>query len=84
MELENIGDCDIYMKDLVNNTKTRLDQNYSYTFSAPAGSVNDRFIIAIENMTTGTDDTKVSEKPFKVYDSFGFINIELLDESWEG
>jgi len=84
MEMENIGNYDIFMKDLVNNTKTRLDHNYSFTFSSQAGPVRDRFIIAIENRTTGTDDMKDSEKPFRVYNSFGFINIELLDETWEG
>lgn len=84
MELDNIGDYDIYMKDLVNNTKTKLDDSYRFTFTAPAGAVKGRFVIAMENRTTGTEEWKISENPFRVYGSFGFINIELQDEAWEG
>jgi hypothetical protein len=84
IQLENTEDYAFLLRDLVEKININLRTTPDYTFSASAGTVKNRFVLSIVNLTTGIDDNTVSEKPFNIYSSFGFINIELMSDAWEG
>lgn len=84
IQLENVDNYDFYLKDLVENTVIKLNNVKKYAFSASEGTVKNRFIIKIENISTGVEEVAISDKPFNIYSSFGLLNIELLNDTWEG
>jgi hypothetical protein len=73
-----------YLKDLTENTTINLNEIKKYSFAATEGTVKNRFVITIENITTGIEDIIYSEKPFNIYASFGMLNIEILNDDWNG
>jgi hypothetical protein len=82
--LENMENYGFYLKDLKLNTTVNLKSNPEYSFSASKGTVKDRFVLIIENLSAGINDISVSDKPFNVYSSKGYINIELMSDMWDG
>jgi hypothetical protein len=84
IQLEGAEGYVFYLKDLVQNTKIKLNNSPKYSFSASEGTVRDRFILTIENASAGINDKFDSGKPFNVYSSKGYINIELMSDIWDG
>ena len=84
ISLENVENYGFYLKDLAQNFTVDLKSIPKYSFSALKGTVKDRFVLTIKNLSAGENDISASGKPFSIYSSFGFINIELMSDMWDG
>jgi hypothetical protein len=71
---------DKYNSDLV----VDLKKNPDYSFVSNSGSYDDRFLLKISKLSTEVDDNVTAKKPFNIYAFNDNLNIELLDQSWEG
>jgi hypothetical protein len=84
ISLENVENYGFYLKDLAQNFTVDLKSIPKYSFSSQKGTVKDRFVLTIKNLSAGEDDISASDKPFNIYSSYGFINIELMSDTWDG
>ena len=82
--MEGLDDYVFYLKDRVQNKTIRLNDDQKYSFSTSKGTVRDRFILSIRNISAGPENSINSDKPFNIYQSFGLLNIELISDAWEG
>jgi len=84
IQTEGLDNYIFYLKDRVQNTIIKLNDVQKYSFSTSKGTVNDRFILTVRNISAGTENSINSDKPFNIYQSFGLLNIELISDAWEG
>lgn len=84
IELEGAEGYGFYLKDIVQNTKIRIDNIPEYSFTSSAGTFRDRFVLIIENLTARAENPLNTDKPFNIYTAYDFLNIELLSDVWEG
>jgi hypothetical protein len=78
---------DSYKAELIDNSTgfiANLKTTPVLTFSAPVGSISDRFILKISNISTGTEIPTASKDIFNIFNGFGFINIQTLSDDWDG
>ena len=81
LQLENAGNYLIYLEDLDQNVKIRLDQTEKYSFATDKGSFADRFIISINSLSENPED--LGKEQFKLYAFNEMINIIPLTNEWE-
>ena len=84
IQMEGLDNYAFYLKDRVQNTNIKLNNVQKYSFSTSKGTVRDRFVLTIKNISAGTENDISSDKPFNIYQSFGLLNIELMSDAWEG
>ena len=84
IQMEGLDDYVFYLKDRLQNKTIRLNDVPKYSFSTSKGTVKDRFILTIRNISAGPETSINSEKPFNIYQSSGLLNIELISDAWEG
>ena len=84
MEILELTNYSVMLKDLSTNSTIDLKSVSEYPFTADAGLLKDRFILAITNMTTGIEDPVNEEDIFSIYHGFGSINILPLSDQWDG
>jgi len=84
ISVENMGNYTFYLKDLTQNFTIDLNSIRKYSFSASKGTIKDRFILIINNLSSGISENPDSDKPFNVYSSFGYLNIEPMSDMWDG
>jgi len=85
IQMEGLDNYVFYLKDRLQNTTIKLNDVQKYSFSTPKGTVKDRFILTVRNISSAGNGTSINpEKPFNIYQSFGMLNIELLSDAWEG
>jgi len=82
--LDNVDDLTFYLRDLEQKTRVNLRENKGFSFNAPGGLVKNRFVLTVENTTALRNAETKQENPFNIYSSLGMLNIELLNEQWEG
>lgn len=82
--LDNVDDLTFYLRDLEQKTRVNLRENKGFSFNAPGGLVKNRFVLTVENTTALRNTETKQENPFNIYSSLGMLNIELLNEQWEG
>lgn len=81
LQLENAGNYLIYLEDLDQNVKIRLDQTEKYSFATGQGSFTDRFIISISSLSENPEE--LGKEQFKLYAYNEMINILPLTSEWE-
>jgi len=81
---QSLEEYDIYLIDKTTGSETDLKKTPSLSFSAPAGLINNRFLIKISNITIGIEDPKTGDDQFNIYNGFGLINIQTLADEWDG
>lgn len=75
----------VKLKDTYTGLTTDLKTNPVVTFSAAKGTLSDRFVLLISDITTGVEDNPVvSVKPFNIYPAFSSVNIQTLSDEWDG
>jgi hypothetical protein len=84
IQMKGLDDYIFYLKDRVQNTTIKLNDVQKYSFSTSKGTVKDRFILTVRNISAGPENSINSDKPFNIYQSFGLLNIELMSDAWEG
>lgn len=83
-QLQGLDNYNVYLTDKTTGFTADLKTSPDVTFSASAGSLNDRFILKISNVSTGTEDLFSADNSFNIYQSFDNINIQTLADSWDG
>ena len=84
MEIQELANYKVSLKDKSTGSTVDLNSVKEYSFSAPAGEIKDRFILAITNLSTDIEDPLAAEKLFNIYHGFGLINIQPLSDEWDG
>jgi autotransporter-associated beta strand protein len=83
-ELNGLENYSVTLKDISNNTTLNLKTGNSLTFSTQAGDFEDRFLLTITNVTTGTEEITLPASLFNIYAFNGILNIQLLSDNWDG
>jgi len=84
-QLQGLENYNVTLTDKGNsNFITDLKNTGNYTFSSDAGTFPDRFVITIGAITTGVPDVIIPDKVFNVFEFNGTLNIEVLNDAWEG
>lgn len=83
-QIEGLGNYYIYLIDNKNKVTVSLNNNPEYRFYSTGGISDDRFILRITD-TGAEGETKTTEnKPFNIYSALKFINIQTLNDDWDG
>jgi len=86
-EIDGLDNYKATLTDNVNNITIDLKTTPSLSFAAPGGVVAGRFILKIDKVTavtTAVPETTLNVKPFNIYSSNGFVNIQTLSDIWNG
>jgi len=84
-QIQNLDKDSIKLKDTYTGITYDLKKTPEVSFSTGKGTLSDRFILIISDITTGVQDNPVmTGKPFNVYSAFNFINIQTLADEWDG
>jgi hypothetical protein len=84
-QLQGLDNYNLTLTDKGNsNFITDLKTAGSYTFSSNAGTFPDRFVITIGTVATGVSDVIIPDKVFNVFTFDRTLNIEVLNDAWEG
>lgn len=84
MQLQELDNFNVTLKDKIANRTVDLKSVKEYSFSASAGEVKDRFILAITKLTTDIENPLAADSQFNIYHGFGQINIQPLADEWDG
>jgi len=84
-QIQNLDKYSVKLKDTYTGITTDLKTTPTVSFSTGKGTLSDRYILIISDITTGVQDNPVmTGKPFNVYPAFNFINIQTLADEWDG
>lgn len=83
-QLQGLDNYQVKLKDNEINVITNFKRTADYTFSAEEGIISGRFVLLIADLATGTEDTRLSDQQFNIYQSGGNINIMPLNDKWDG
>ncbi|MDX9948145.1 MAG: DNRLRE domain-containing protein [Bacteroidales bacterium] len=84
MQIQGLNGYKVLLRDKLTGTLTDLKSVNEYSFSAPSGSVKDRFLLSIINISTGIEEQPLAEGLFNIYPGSGFINILPVTDKWSG
>src|ERR1035437_7494933 len=83
-QIDGLDNYNVTLTDNVNNITIDLKTNPSLSFNAPGGIVAGRFTLKVLTVTTAVPETTISDKPFNIYSSNGMVNIQTLNDTWNG
>jgi hypothetical protein len=84
-QVQGLDKYSIKLKDTYTGLTTDLNTTPVVTFSTAKGTLSDRFVLIISDITTGVEDNPVVQKnPFNIYQAFNYINIQTLADEWDG
>jgi hypothetical protein len=83
-QIDGLDNYNVTLTDNVNNITIDLKTNPSLSFNAPGGIVAGRFTLKVLTVTTVVPETTISDKPFNIYSSNGMVNIQTLNDIWNG
>lgn len=81
-ELKRLDNYSITLKDLTTNTSIDLKKGEDFTFEAPAGITENRFILSIANLTTDIPVVTTNKRKFSIYASYGSLNVLSLSDEY--
>src|ERR1035437_310815 len=83
-QIDGLENYSVTLTDNVTNTTIDLKTNPSLSFAAPGGEIDNRFTLKVLTVTTAVPETTLSDKPFNIYSSNGMVNIQTLNDIWNG
>ncbi len=83
-EISGLDNYKVSLTDKDQNFTANLTASKSYTFNSLKGKSGDRFILTIDNITTGIPENVTSKTAFNIYPGEGMINIQTLSDNWNG
>lgn len=81
-EIRLLDSYSVSLKDITTNTTIDLNKGEILTFNTKAGITENRFILSIANLTTDVPEINAPEKKFRIYSSYGNLNILSLSEEF--
>jgi autotransporter-associated beta strand protein len=83
-QLQGLENYDVFLVDKTTGTATNLKKTATINIAASEGTVTDRFVIKIINISTGVENPLIPESAFNIYASKDFVNIQTLSDKWDG
>jgi hypothetical protein len=83
-QLQGLDDYSVTLKDNITGFVADLKTTPDLTFSAPADTITDRFILKISIITTGTENPAAFNNIFNIYPVNNLINIQTIADEWDG
>jgi len=83
-QLQYLDNYTVTLTDKTTGFVADLKTTPVLTFTAPAGTSSDRFVLKFTNISTGVDNPVITGGKFNIYPSFGYINIQTLADEWDG
>lgn len=83
-QLQGLDNYNVTLTDKSSGFIANLKTTPNLTFSASAGSITDRFILKITNITTGVENPVISNNKFNIFPSNDMINIQTVSDIWDG
>jgi hypothetical protein len=83
-QLQGLDNYDVTLTDKTTGFIANLKTTPTFSFSASAGTIADRFVLKISKIVTGIENPVVSKNTFNIYPANGMINIQTLSDVWEG
>jgi len=74
----------VYLKDIQQNYTVNLNEVTDYTFNAIQGTIENRFILTVSNVSTDIPDNTFNNKPFNIFSTDNIINIQTMNNGWDG
>jgi hypothetical protein len=81
-QLQALGDSKVVLKDNQTGKTVDLLSSSEYSFSAPAGTIADRFTLAISAVTSFTPEKTAVASSVRVYSSSGKICVLPQGSEW--
>lgn len=81
-ELKNLDGYSVTLKDLYSNITVDLKNGEIMVFNTSAGTIEDRFILTVSNLSTGNPEIVLPDKKFSIYSKSGLINILSLSDEF--
>jgi hypothetical protein len=83
-ELKGLDNYSVTLKDKTTNIVVDLKKEGKLSFSTSAGEFEDRFVLIVTNLTTGSEEVTLPENAFNIYAFNGILNIVPLSDEWSG
>ncbi len=83
-DLSGLSGYNVTLHDKTGNTVIDLHSTNTYNFLSPAGKITDRFEITISSNLTSISEKNTSDMDFRVFAGNGLLNVQPMDESWNG
>ena len=83
-ELNGLENYSVTLRDKTTNTIVDLKTGGKLSFSTSAGEFEDRFVLTVSNLSTGTSEITLPENQFNIYAFNGILNINPLSDEWNG
>jgi hypothetical protein len=84
IQLQGLDNYNVTLTDNTTGFIADLKTTPDLIFSSSAGTISDRFVLKITNISTGTEDPVVSKNIFNIYNGNGLINIQTIADEWDG
>lgn len=84
VELEGLDSYSVFLKDNTTGFLADLKSSPVYSFSSPSGIISGRFTLIFSSMTTAIESPVLTNSAFNIYQSAGSINIQALNDGWDG
>jgi autotransporter-associated beta strand protein len=81
-ELKGLDNYSVTLKDKTTNIVVDLKKEGKLSFSTSAGEFEDRFVLIVTNITTGSEEVTLPENAFNIYAFNGILNIVPLSDAW--
>ncbi len=72
----------VTLKDLATNITVDIKKGDIMVFNSPAGTIEDRFVLTVSNLTTGLPPVNIPDKKFSIYSTSGILNILSLTDDF--
>lgn len=83
-EIKALGNYNVTLKDNTQNLTINLSDINTYTFSSQTGKFSDRFVLNVTNISTALSEKKVSDIAFNIFSGTDILNIQTLNNTWDG
>ena len=83
-ELNGLELYSVTLRDKTTNTIVDLKKGSELSFSISAGQYEDRFVLTISSISTGTEEIELPENAFNIYSFNEMLNIVPLSDEWNG
>jgi len=83
-QLQGLENYSVSLKDLGQNFTLNLKEVSEYSFSAPIGTLCNRFILIVGDTPTGIKDNNSADQPFNIYPSGNTVSIQTMNDMWNG
>jgi len=74
----------VFLKDIQQNYTVNLNEVTDYTFNAIQGTIENRFILTVSNVSTDIPDNTFNNKLFNIFSTDNIINIQTMNNGWDG